>query len=125
MGTRMPPAAAIAGCVAFPAEFSSPLVSSNCSSTATTKKKIASSPSLIQCSTESSKTPGMPRYTCIALSTAGPAGLFATTRPSAAATRRMTAGKRSDRSRLMPLLSGSGNRNADQASRHTLTHRNA
>jgi hypothetical protein len=48
IGTRMPPAAAIAGCVALRAEFSSPLVNSYCSSTATTKKKIASRPSLIQ-----------------------------------------------------------------------------
>ena len=47
-GTTTPPIAAIAGSIAFESELSSPMTSSRFSSTATMKKKIASSPSLIQ-----------------------------------------------------------------------------
>ena len=62
-GTITPPSAAIAGSSALESEFSSPMTSSRFSSTATMKKKIASSPSLIQCPAErSSRSHGMSRW---------------------------------------------------------------
>ena len=87
-GTATPATAAIAGASARDGEFNSPRVSSCRSSTATMKKKSASSPSVIQWLTlRLSDVPAIVIFWWLSSMRPGPATLLARTSPSTAATR--------------------------------------
>lgn len=94
-GTSTPPTAAMAGMIAVLGFDSSPSTSSCFSSIATSRKKTASRPSLIQCAIDRSR-PRAPSGRCASSSRSrpGPTGEFATTRPSTAAARSAMALKR-------------------------------
>lgn len=110
-GTSTPPTAAMAGMIAVLGFDSSPSTSSCLSSMATSRKKTASSPSLIQCAIDRSR-PRAPSGRCASSSRSrpGPTGEFATTRPSTAAVRSAMALKRGERTRddMDLRLEGSG-----------------